>query len=346
VLTLVLEGGEERKMRIAPRALAGAVLVEVGEGRERRQAWVDATLADMLVNTGLGAWRQISALGELGPEVSRVRLESAAGLLQLGRIQARWALVEPVSAPAEPDAIARLFSLAGKATVEDFLDGGPPDKTGLDAPAARMVIESDHRDATDAARVRTLRRVLEVGSTADVAGRRVFARLSGATVGRAGAEQEWSRVVIIDGQPLADIASDPAMYISKRTLATPAAEIGRIEILPPDQTAGVLLERGLDGWKLARAGGAASAATAADTAAIAQLLDLLTTTPAETVSLKAPDTLEAVGTFELQTVGGAPLAHVELGIGPDGRLCVGLQGVWRGYPATTGAPVIAWITGF
>ena len=343
---LTMEDGTNHTLRLGLRPLAGASLAEV-EGEGPRRGWVDAKLVEMLAGTGMGEWRERSAMGQLGADVSRLTLTAGGKELAFGRVEGKWALMSPVAEVCEPDAIGRLFTLIGQASVVDFLDDGPPTETGLESPVAVLTAESTHRDPTDPARVSTEVRSLEVGRIADMGGRNVFARLSGESQ-QPGSTGKWRRVVVVNGQSLADISNEPSGYIARRTLQAPASEIGRLEVYGKEGTGLVAaLGRGLDGWS--RLGGpGAKPLSSADAAMVQILLELLTTTPAESVLLTEPSNGTPLVTLEIQSIGGMPFARVAVGQLPDGRLALRSERVWRVYPAALAGPgsAVQWLSGF
>jgi hypothetical protein len=343
---LTLDDGSSRTLRVGVRPLAGAALAEIETPEGPRRGWVDAKLVEMLVGTGMGEWRDRSAMGQLGAEVSRLTLKAGGKELAFGRVEGKWALMSPVAEACEPDALGRLFTLIGQASVVDFLDAGPPAETGLDSPVAVLTAESTYRDPADPARVSTEVRSLEVGRMADMGGRNVFARLSGETLAP-GSTGKWRRVVVVNGQPLSEISNDPASYIARRCLQTPSSEIGRLEVYGKEGTGLVAaLERGLDGWS--RLGGPESKPlTGAEAASLQGLLDLLTQTPAEAVQLSEPAGVATLATLEVQSIGGMPFARVSVGQLADGRPVLASERVWRVYPAAAAGPgsAIQWLAG-
>jgi hypothetical protein len=189
-------------------------------------------------------------------------------------------------------------------------------------------------------------RSLEVGRIADMGGRNVFARLSGETQAP-GSTGRWRRVVVVNGQPLSEISSDPAMYIARRCLQTPSTEIGRLETYGKEGTGLVAaFERGLDGWS--RFGGPEpKPLTSAEAASLQGLLDMLTQGAAEAVQLSEPAGLANFASLEIQSIGGMPFARITVGQLADGRPVLTSERVWRVYPAAAAGPGsgIQWLAG-
>jgi hypothetical protein len=343
---LRLEDGSESVMRIARRALAGAVLVEVSSGKQARtvKGWVDASLGNMFTGTGLGPWRQPTALGEFGPEIARIRVQGTQGTVSLGRVQGRWALREPIAQPAEDASLARLLTHLGRVQVEDFLDQGPPapHQTGLDGPVAVLTIERDVRDPREPGKIVTSRRMLEVGHTADVAGRTVFARLSGQDFTGAEPGAMWSRTVIVAGEELAAISTDPLYYIGHAALSVPPSEVGQVWI-GAGESEGVRtgFVRTLDGWQRVDPVREPRPLGVGDGPGLTALLNLLRSSPSGIRLEAMPDAVQ-IEAVELQTLGGDPLDRFEIAAAGE-TLVAGSNGVWRSYTGEPAQGVLAWL---
>jgi hypothetical protein len=236
-------------------------------------------------------------------------------------------LREPVQEVAEPEAIVKLVTQLQNIEVVDFLDGGPPDRTGLDHPVATLTIESDQRDPDGT--VHTSLRTLVVGQQADIAGKSVFASV------QRGAE---SRLVTVGAEGLASLTTDPAAYVSRRTLSTPESEVGKVEVVGQSTHS---YARGIDGWKDSAGG----ALTPQDADALQSVLALLAKSPADSVATgddwplswgPKPGTGALV---RLSSLGGAPIGEVRVAISPGttGRPATRCGAVWRLYPPSAGA---------
>jgi hypothetical protein len=340
-LRLTLDGGRDHTMLIEPRAIGGAVLVSTAIDDQRRTAWADSAIADMLITTGLAPWRDTSAMGAIGAEVSRARVEGTHGTLELARVRGRWGLTAPIAEIAEPDAVARLFSLVAQTRVLDFLDAGPPGATGLDAPVATLTLEHEQRSPDDPAAVTTHTRTLHVGRTADVAGKTVFARLSGQSISAAGAAEPWSRTVILDGKPLADISTDAATYIARRATQAAAADVGEILISAPGAPPRPF-RRTLDGWTRVEDGRAIPVGPD-DLAGIRALLDILTQRSADSVSLRTPDNAVELASVQLHTLGGDPIADFAFAGAKAAPVAIRAGQVWRLYSAPGADRLHQWL---
>ncbi len=334
--TLTIKSGDAfQVLKIGDQRLAGRVLVE-----SNRAAWVDADLAEMLITTGIRAWRNRAALPGVGPDASRVSIQGHTGAaLTLARVQGKWFIREPIAEPADPDAIARLFGVLAAARIEDFCDAGPPTATGLDKPVARLTIETDSRDPSGKAS--TVRHSLVVGQAADIALKNVVARLE-----RAGSDRDYAETFILAGEQLAAIKTDAALYLSKRPVSGEAAEIGQVSLAMPrvaspcDRQA---YRRTLEGWEHQCGDAAWGPALVANVQPLTALLELLTTANPEKIMLRVngsdPETAVKV---ELASLGGAPIGRVAVVI-DSAKLVVLTEKVRREYATGVGAAVAEWL---
>jgi hypothetical protein len=279
--------------------------------------------------------------------VSRAMLRSAGGTaLSLGRVQGRWALREPVAEVAEPEAVAKLFGALSGVRIIDFLDpaaqGGAVtavEEAGFapgEEPAAVLVLESDLRDAGDASSV--LRRVLEVGRTADLAGRNVYARVRHEVHRGGNADVVFERLVVVSGEQLAGIAMDPAAYISRRSFASPPSEVGGVVLKDGEEVR--RYERTLDGWQAVTAAGSA-ALSRADSEGLGALLQVVMQAPASRVVL-AEATTEGVQ-IELLSLGGLPIGEALI-VFREGFI-VHSRGVARVHDAQASQGAARWLAG-
>lgn len=331
-----MEGGATRAMRVSAKPLGGRVLVQV---QGTRSAWVTQDIGDMLVGTGIKEWRERSAFPGLGPETSRITLKGEKGAVALARVQGKWGVREPVQEAAEADAIVKLITVLQNVEVTDFLDAGQPERTGLDTPVATITVEADQRDADGT--LHTSSRTLAIGQQADIAGKAVFASM------RWGTE---ARTVTVAAERLASMTTDAAAYVSRRSINAPESEIGKVEVLTLGTPARVLhvYERTLDGWKEATAG----ALTPEDAGKMHAALALLTQLPADAVVVGTPPQswgsagpdghFVAQSTVRFSSLGGTPLAELDMCQSHDDPPVIGRGQVWRRYPKAE-APIAAWL---
>lgn len=348
VVSVKQDNGISSELRLAARGLAGSVLANAGD----RAGMVGADVAAMLIASGPREWRDRSVLPAFGPDVSRITLRGQSGTVALARVQGRWGLREPIQAPAEADSVGKLLAMLGNVNITDFLDRGPPPDTGLDSPVAELVIESDSRPEGGGP-VTTLRRGLSVGRQADIGGKTVFVAID-----RPGGEP---RIVAVTAESLASIHTEPAFYVSRRSIEAPAIEVGRAGIefavapypgsdapVPQLPARGPLeLTRSVSGWQTA----SGSAALPADAEGMKALLTLLGLASAESVLLDAPAHALRIASVDLKTIGDTPIGVVEIGMLVDpvegqsraGRVFTKSGSVFRVYSQEAGQPVAAWL---
>lgn len=328
-LRIVSSDGTRCTLAFGEQRLGGKVLVEANSPT-KRMAWIDAQMADMLVTTGPQAWRSAVALPGIGAEASRITMKAQGGnAISLGRVQGKWALREPVAAPADAEEINKLVATLGKVQIVDFCDKGGPVQTGLENPTATLVVETDGRDASGA--MTTIKQTLTVGQAADMAGQTMVARLERTATGKGAG---YTLVVIVAGEGLAAINTNPAAYVSKRAIQVGVEDVGQIEENPdPDHL--TTHKRLVDGWQSIFTEGRYNPTSAADVQRIGALLDLLAVTPAETVAIESPPVSAKLTWIRLQTLGGDLLAEVALQA-KDSRITVYSDGMKRVYPVGAG----------
>jgi len=325
---LTLDDGATLSLRVACAALAGQVLAEspASAGRPARRGWVSSDLASMIRD--VPAWRETAALAGIGPDTSRITLHGASGMVSLARVQGKWALREPLAAPAEPETVAKLVSRLASVRIEEFLAGAAPAEARLESPQARAVLESDVRDPGDAGKVMTVRRALSIGRAKDLASKSLYARIEG--VGPA------PRDVLISSATLAELTTDASAYLARATLAAPVSEIGSLTLTSPRGWSR-RYTRTLDGWEMLATPGEAMAAKVPDRDAVLNaLLDVLAG-PCERLAIAPGESTDAAAArLEIASVGGAPIATVALAVmsaeGKPAELAITNGRVVRTYP--------------
>lgn len=350
VVTLELDGAGAAPgqgnivLRLSPQVLGGQGLIEVTSpaanvpagpgagtsaapaaagtaGPVTRLGVVASSLHALFQGEGVRAWRDTALLPGVMAEASRVRLVRGDRSLALARVQGAWGLTEPVASPADPGAVQRLLTALEGARIARFMDELAPGaraQTGLDAPAARVVIESDVREvsgAADQATVRTVTRELVIGEALDATGKQRYASLDGGAT-----------VVAVEAASLAEIKVDAGAYLSRVATTAAGADIGLImlEGAPAAPGAGGVapatvgpvnmgFQRGLEGWYELRPDGTRIMADPGRAAGIAELTKFLTTEPAAEVFVGEPTGYQAIGRLTLRTAGDSPLDEVEVG---------------------------------
>ena len=281
--------------------------------------WVDAQLASALTQESVLAWRDRTLLRGIGPETSKVSLRGPGGTVAAQRVLGKWGLTEPVAAAASQDAIERLVASLAALRAEEFVDA-PPDGA-LSNPGATATVTLTSRGADGGAIAST--RTLEIGSAADLAGSRLYARVI-----EAGASGERQYVATLDAAALSKLTTDPVSYIDPRGATFPAADVGGVVLVGRTYT------RTPRGWS---GDGGAEPLSAEDASVLSAFLQVITEHAAGSILLESPPGVTEWRDLELRSLGGEPLAMMRVGIdGGDGqqpRAVVRDGGVWRVYAA-------------
>ncbi len=221
---------------LAERTIAGSGLIEIesvqagtspaAAGPSRRRAIVDDKLHLVFTNPGPRAWRVRTPLSGIAQEASRITLDNSKQRLALARVDGRWTMRAPVSAPAAPGAVQRLIAQLARVTVEDFLDDGPgTGSTGLERPIATMVIEVDRRSlppgATDPV-ITTETFSMTIGGPADASNARLHASVND------------QRTVLLDARTLQPLSADATQYIWPHPIRVASGDVGQVDLASID----------------------------------------------------------------------------------------------------------------
>lgn len=345
-ITIRLDDGSERTLRIGKKHLAGRVPAELITPDTRAVGFIGADVAEAFINTGPLAWRDLALFPLAGPEAARIRVAASDRRIALTRVQGRWSLAEPLAAPADHDAVAKLIALLAAAKITDFIETPAEHDAAAAALAtttAEIHIEADARELTaDTVRSRTVSNTLVVGSSGDLGGQRVFARLRRADEGDPDAALD--RLVSIERDSLNPVSTDPAFYLSKTAAQAQTSDVTTFSItLAHDNAAPTSFRRGLDGWTRADQ---ATPIVPEDAAGVTAAAALLTGAPATRILLAAPDNAGPLARVEMSTLAGDPLAPIDLAllVTPEGPSLAAQTGqVWRVYAAKHAEPVLRWL---
>jgi len=299
---------------------------------------VDANVAEMLITTGIQAWRDPAAFPGLGTSASSVVISGTKSSLSLGRTQGNWGVLTPIREAADPEAVARLFAILNSVRIVDFRDIGPPSHTGLDSPAAMLRLSSGSPSAAPGGDEQHEGYwYLIVGAAAGIADNTFVAEL--------GHGKNRGQVVIVAGEQLAAISTDPLHYVSRQALRVEPAEIGHIAVTSPSTQLPCKrgeFRRTLEGWEARCDQGEWKPAMKADVQAVEALIELCTSTIPERMEVCGTQELAATSMIEVGTAGGTPLGSLSILI--DGtRLTIMSEHVLRGYAAGVGGTVAEWL---
>jgi hypothetical protein len=366
------ENGATLHMLLNARTLTGRGLVKVIPGAENdhpdraalraakgRLAIVEDDIHNVFRQPGPRAWRDTVVLPGMGPDVSRLSLRNNDLSMKLARVDGKWALQEPVAAPADPERVARLLGTLAALRITSFADetGAPlpaPENTGLAEPIAVIQSETDRRilnadpsaPPDNSVSVRTESAELIVGKPADLQAQSRYA-----------SQGKNAPVIVIAGNGLTRELFDPVQYITRRAVQTTPADIGMLVIEPaapavpapapatppgtPPATppAPVLptkvFRRDIDKWKEV----AATSEVVLDetlSKALQDLLRFLTTENAASVALEQPAIWKDMGQVVVGSASGTPLETITIGATDGANLGLRATGpkgaVYRWFP--------------
>jgi hypothetical protein len=335
-------GEEGWMLRLSPRSLGGQLLIGVsraGEKGRERLALVTDGLGNIFAPPGARSWRKTQMLPGVAASASAVRMVTPEASLALARSGQKWSLKEPVSAPADPEAIRKMLATLEGVRIARFFDESGPDSAaaGLESPVARVVMALEQRrvGANDV-EVSSVDRELVVGGRADPAGNTLHASIDG---GRT--------VVAIEAAGLAGISTDPTRWIAAQALDLQPADIQKILIAgraadhaATGGTSGTSpaaptptneeYRRTLEGWNEVRPEGALVLLDARRGEQVGGLLNALTAAPAQAVLLAEPTGYQAMGTLTVTSRDGTN-EELALGRSAASALVIRTGKVYRGY---------------
>ncbi len=355
VLTLASGSGRVIQIELADRTVGGTGLARVslsnpGLPRDTKPkpmlAVIDDRLHQILRSPGPRTWRDQTALPMAKSDVSRIAMESSGRELEIGRVDGRWSVRKPYSAPADATAVERLTRALSQVSIIDFLDAGPGTAaTGLSQPTASIRLEHDRRqvDPNGGAIATTDKAELIVGSIGGLGSAgadRVFARI------------DTDRVVLIDGKALADLQMDPGAFVwphpstaSPTDVGTMLMEVrGTVADTPTatsedDRSASPrLLRRELDRWVSVAADGSTSPMVETQIADVNRALSFLTGKGNESgpgaahIGSQPPGRFVPFGRVALLSVGSAQIEEIQIGEAGRGLVSFRTGDVYRTYP--------------
>lgn len=287
-LAVRTRGAGERVLELGQRLPGGQAAARISTGSGEAVAAAPASLADLFVDTPLLAWRDARLMPGAEERPRRVAIDTGRNRLVLERgPRGRWAIAEPIRAPAEGPVVEALLKDLADLRADRFRDDASPSDPsyGLVEPLGTIVIEGERVLATaDGVQTVPVRRELRVGEQADVSGRALFvaASIEDAELGTYGPV-----VAQVPGERFSTITPLPEAYVRRRALEVSEADVLGVVIARGDggEDGGgggvVTYRRTLDGWRLFRPGDAEPRTlTEADALGLGRLLGLLTRSPA------------------------------------------------------------------
>lgn len=358
-------------IRVDATALAGRTRVYTMDATG--QWWstaADAQFASLFTPESLNAWADTHALVDLGQMASRVRLECADGRIELIRQGTRWSITEPKLGLADPQAVTALLQ-----QLAEFTRTHPASpSTAPNGEASRSVFfASVECELADSAGSRILAQTIRVRSDA-ISPDAVEAEASAFAETRPGeTAMVWGPAIArLDRAKFDAFSADPAVYVARIASQVSRADIAIIRVtrelaaldaatvLTPLTAAAAPSTRALTistngaAWRITppTSTGPTEPASRGEPATpeqekwIAQLRDLLTSTRAESVSMKPNKDLRGDLVLTLASPSGAPLDVVAIATTREHgapRVVIRRAGVYLTYNAPEGAALVEWL---
>jgi hypothetical protein len=341
-------------LTLADRSLAGTGLLVIDTPTGSRRAVVRDDLHHVFTDPGPRAWRDRLPFGGIAPDASRIRVESSAGTLLLGKLEGKWNLIEPVPAPADPAAVQQLVAQLSRVQIVDFLDTGSPGAaTGLEKPIATLRIEADRRliePSKPEPTVTTDALELTIGGSA--------AGASASSTPRVYASANGERLLLLDGRSVA-LTGDPAAYAWPSPIREVTSNIGGFSLTPAEGARPDIAERTYrragTNWAQILPGNRVATLSDSERRGVEDMLTFLSgdraqsgpgsrtasPTAAPTITFAAPEGTHQVGTLRVEGLGGSALDTLDvLAIGAD-KVVVRTGRVWRTYGASSVPALLA-----
>lgn len=298
------------RIRFGGRRLGGNVLAEITDptrpgGDEPHLAVVSEELLRAITQPGLSGWRETAVLPDASRLTSRITFSRPDTSFTLARVNGRWRLTSPFSAPADEEKLPTLLKALEQVRITDFLDVRQPTEAeaGLDEPMASLHLESDRPEAGPA---RTLTIGSPVGAGVGGGSGEVFARLG-----------DQPHIVRIDATALTTLPGAAVALIEPAATAVPVGDIFNLALRRLDAAGPEMVYRKqLDRWGEVNTGGEVLVLDDAGAAQISELLQFLTTVKPERIAAGAPDPFAPLGTITLGSLGASPLDELTIGVVP------------------------------
>lgn len=336
IVTLTMKDGVSRTVRIGTSPVAGRTMVEV----DSRPAFpADAAILSAATQPSPRGWRVTRAIpGGADAELSRIAITTPDAPLALSRIDNRWAIDRPISARANPQAVANLLDAVARISIEKFIDDAPPGGTPAGVLASpRMIIacERDTRSVDEQGQLRsgTWRRGLFIGGPADAAGTLLYAS----------PDANGSQLFLVSASSVAAVATLPRAYVALTASGASPGDVGMLSVRAgKSETA---YRRVAGSWVKLVTGGKQDKSLP-DRHQIEEAIDLFTSRAgqpdavlarADTVASAPPDASGAIRPLvdvRLMSDDGTPLDELTMGYTADGTLAAKVRDVVLTYPNT------------
>jgi len=353
--TLRLKAGERSwELEFGTSRVGGVtpVRVQTPEG-DVLIARMDRSVRDLFQPGGMLAWRSPSALPGAERGIDRAYIRSGLGAIRLARLGGaggvggaggRWTMVEPITADADETRCRDLVGVLTRLSVASFEDHLEIDSdvAGLDDPGAMIALERDEGGQDDR---HTLLMGIAIGLPATGDGSLLYVAIEQRRLEADGTQttQLGPLVAQIETAQLQAITPAAEAYLSRRTLGVGVPDARRMEITRAGTGEPDVYSRSVTGWSTAGQG----AIGTRDSAMLDEILTLLVSASASSVSAKAPEALREIALIELRDGQGAARGRVSIGVTEqDGRplsLWTQAGGVYRAYPVEAHLRLVGWL---
>ncbi|MCA9291004.1 MAG: DUF4340 domain-containing protein [Phycisphaerales bacterium] len=215
-------------------------------------------------------WRSRALFDDVGVNSDVIDIEAGPTHLRLERDRRTWRMTAPVRTRVDAAARDRLFDALGAARASGFLVDQPDALApfSLDPPAATVTVETTRRVADDAG---------VVTETPDVQRLRIGGVIRSGSIERYGLVEGRDTVIRLGEGLLRALLREPTLFVDPTASGILPADVKRIDIHAGTER--FSFERALDRWT------APDRAGTVDGAAVAELLEQLTTLRAASVEL-------------------------------------------------------------
>lgn len=325
--------GSIRTIRAERESIGGNTLVQVDS---ESAVLIRADVLQPLLTEGPDNWRVRGPLAGLTTDVSRITLSAGDQRVSLARVDNRWIMRAPISAPADEVAIRSLLDGILKMRIARF-ESLPRDP---DSPVLIISVERDDTVQADGSVRQVTARELTLGSAADPTTGSRFAALRGS--GLPGATSLLlERGDFVTDQQLASLAR-PEQFISKLAAPERAGDIG-IVILRPLGDAGADrgFRRDIEGWNEMRPDGGMRTAELPDRESLEEIMRLMTSVLGQPRIAASIDDFRALTRIELFTLDDRDLGTIQAGYAQGGILALRRGNVLWLYPEATPPRLLA-----
>jgi len=282
--------GNVALMHLGRRGMGGRgwAAVPDEEGEVTEILIVDAALHALLEREPPETWRDLRMFPGVSVDATSISRTVSGETLMLARTGRRWSITAPLPTRADDDAVARHLADIASVRGEAVLLDEPADLSafGLSPPVARVAVES----------------------AAGTAVARIGGRVGGASQARYAMVEGVPSILRIGAADVGRLLGDPAVLVDHTGTGVSPPDVRGVRIRQGDRE--LLLERQLDVWSSPTLG-------VATEGTVEHLLELLTTTRAERVSLhEAYPSEHEVAVITLLGRSGGPLDTVRLLIEP------------------------------